>query len=95
MHSARQWIGAFLLELGGLDALVFTAGIGENRTEMRAAICGGLEGFGLRLDGKKNRDAQACEAFISEADSKVRALVIPTNEELVVAREVRRLLERS
>ncbi len=95
VHSARHWIGAFLVELGGLDALVFTAGIGENRPEMRAGICAGLENFGLSLDAEANREVRAREAIVSASDSKVRVMVIPTNEELVVAREVRRLLERS
>lgn len=95
VHSARHWVGAFLLELGGMDALVFTAGIGENRPEMRAGICAGLEQFGLRLDPEKNHEARARETVVSTEDSRVRVMVIPTNEELVVAREVRRLLEGS
>ena len=93
VHSARHWIGAYLAELNGADALVFTAGIGENRTEMREAICANLNQLGIVLDLEKNRAVQAQEAVISANHSRVQVLVIPTNEELVVAREARRLLE--
>jgi acetate kinase len=92
VHSARHWIGSFLVELGGLDALVFTAGIGENRAEMRETICGGMEWLGVKLDPELNGRTRGVEGEVSAVDSKVRVLVIPTNEELVVAREVRRLL---
>lgn len=92
-HSARHWIGAYHLELNGLDALVFTAGIGENRASMRKAICADLDQLGIMLDDEANESAQATEAVISATDSKVKVMVIPTNEELVVAREVKRFLE--
>ncbi len=93
IHEARRWVGSFLLELDGLDALVFTAGIGENSAGVRAGICAGLPRMGLRLDPDANARARAAEAVISAPDSQVKVLVIPTNEELVVAREARRLLE--
>jgi acetate kinase len=92
IHSIRHWIGAFMIELGGLDALVFTAGIGENNPDLRAAVCQGLEGFGLKLDPSKNSSCRATEGDISTADSSARILVIPANEELVLAREVFRKL---
>jgi len=92
VHSARHWIGSFLVELGGLDALVFTAGIGENRAEMRETICGGMDWLGVKLDLELNARTRGVEGVVSAVDSKVRVMVIPTNEELVVAREVRRLL---
>lgn len=94
VHEIRRWLGAYLVELGGLDALVFTAGIGENRPEIRAAVCAGLEAFGLALDPAQNAAARGREARISPPDRPVQVWVIPTNEELVVAREVKRLLER-
>lgn len=94
-HSARHWIGSFHLELNGLDALVFTAGIGENRASIRKAICANLDQLGIELDDDANDSAQATEAVISAADSKVKVMVIPTNEELVVAREVKRFLENT
>ncbi|RPJ33627.1 MAG: acetate/propionate family kinase [Verrucomicrobiaceae bacterium] len=92
VHSIRHWIGAFMIELGGIDALVFTAGIGENNAGLRAAVCKGLEGFGLHLDSSKNDACRATEADIATADSPARILVIPANEELVLAREVFRKL---
>jgi len=95
VHEIRRWLGAYLIELGGLDALVFTAGIGENRPEIRAAVCAGLEAFGIALDLAQNAAAQGREIRISPPDRPVQVWVIPTNEELVVAREVKRLLERT
>jgi acetate kinase len=91
-HAARHWAGAFLWEMGGLEALVFTAGIGENRPAIRAAVCAGLEGLGLRLDPARNAACMGTEAVISADDSAVKVLVIPANEELVLAREVFRKL---
>jgi acetate kinase len=92
VHSIRHWIGAFMIELGGIDALVFTAGIGENGADIRAAVCDKLENFGIRLDSAKNDACQATEADIGTSDSCARILVIPANEELVLAREVFRKL---
>ena len=91
--SARHWIGSYFLQLNGADAIVFTAGIGENRAELRAAICANLENLGIKIDAEKNNSTRATEAVINAADSKVKIFVIPTNEELVVAREAKRFLE--
>jgi acetate kinase len=91
--SARHWIGGYFLELNGVDAIVFTAGIGENRADIRAAICANLENLGIRIDVEKNISTRATEAEISVPDSRVKIFVIPTNEELVVARETKRFLE--
>ncbi len=91
--STRHWIGSFFLQLNGVDAIVFTAGIGENRADLRAAICANLENLGIKLDAEKNAATKANEAVISAADSLVKIFVIPTNEELVVARETKRFLE--
>lgn len=91
--SARHWIGSYFLQLNGADALVFTAGVGENQVGLRAAICANLENLGLKLDAAKNNSTRATEAVINTADSQVKIFVIPTNEELVVAREAKRFLE--
>jgi acetate kinase len=91
VHSARHWLGAFYLQLNGCDALVFTAGIGENNPALRAAICANLDQLGLVLDPAKN-SALHGEGEISAADSRVKVFVIPANEELVVARETLRWL---
>ena len=92
-QQARHWIGAFFLELNGTDALVFTAGIGENRPAFRKAICANLDQLGIVLDPAKNESTKAQEGIISAPDSRVKVMVIPANEELVVAREVKRFLE--
>jgi acetate kinase len=93
--SARHWIGSYFFELNGADAIVFTAGIGENRPELRQAICANLDQLGIALDAPKNNSTKAQEAVISASDSRVKVLVIPANEELVVAREVKRFLEKT
>lgn len=95
VSEARRWIGGYLLQLNGADALVFTAGIGENRSELRAAICANLDQLGIQLAPAKNDTLRATEGIVSADSSRVKVLVIPTNEELVVAREARRLLERN
>ncbi len=92
VHSARHWIGSFLLELNGCDALVFTAGIGENNPGLRAAICAQADRLGVVLDPAKNAAQDGDEGEISAAGSGVRVFVIPANEELVVARETRRCI---
>ena len=91
--SARHWIGSYFLQLNGADAIVFTAGTGENQAAIRAAICANLENLGIKIDAAKNNSTRATEAIISAADSQVKIFVIPTNEELVVAREAKRFLE--
>jgi acetate kinase len=95
VHEARRWIGSYYLELNGVDALVFTAGIGENRPAFREAVCANLDQLGIVLDAAKNGSVKTQEEVISAPDSRVKVLVIPTNEELVVAREVKRYLEKA
>jgi acetate kinase len=94
VHQARHWIGSFFLDLNGADALVFTAGIGENDAAVRKEVCAHLDQLGIELDEEKNASIRAEEAVISSSDSKVKIMVIPANEELVVAREVKRLLDQ-
>lgn len=94
VHGIRHWLGSFAFALGGLDAVVFTAGIGENSDWLRKEICRGLEGFGLQLDNELNSACRGEEAQISSAQSRVAVFVIPANEELVIARETARILQR-
>ena len=94
IHQARHWIGSLFLQLNGVDALVFTAGIGENHPPIRRAVCDNLSELGILLDQEKNSVTRATEATISAPASRVKVMVIPTNEELVVAREVKRFLEK-
>jgi acetate kinase len=94
VHQARHWIGSYYLQLNGIDALVFTAGIGENDVLVRKAICANLDQLGILLDETRNTAVKSCEAVISAPESAVKVLVVPANEELVVAREVKRLLNK-
>ena len=86
-YRIRKYIGAYALALGALDAVVFTAGVGENDDRMRAKVLEGLEGLGIVLDAERNADPRALGPEISAADSRVRVLVVPTNEELAIARD--------
>jgi acetate kinase len=95
VHQTRHWIGAYFLQLNGADALVFTAGIGENQSALRQAICADLDQLGLALDPALNASVIGKQALISAPSSRVKIMVIPTNEELVVAREVQRFLRKS
>ncbi len=95
VYETRRWMGSYYLLLNGADALAFTAGIGENRAEIRESICTGLDQLGIRLDLEKNRALRGVEGEISMPDSKAKVFVIPANEELVVAREVKRFMEKN
>jgi acetate kinase len=86
VSTIRQYTGAYLAILGGADAIVFTGGIGENSTKIRAEALQNLEFAGIRLDPEKNEVAKG-ETRISTDDSKTQIWVIPTNEELIVARQ--------
>jgi acetate kinase len=90
-YRARKYIGAYLAAMGGADAVVFTGGIGENAAEVRTRICEGLEWFGLELDPAQNQALVNCkEGVISRAGSRLAAYVIPTDEELLIARDTAR-----
>jgi acetate kinase len=84
--SIRKYIGQFLVELNGADAIIFTAGIGENHPKLRADVCSNLDFAGIALDPEINAATVATEGRISREDSKVEVWVLPTNEELVIAR---------
>ncbi len=88
----RRYLGGMLVELGGLDVLVFTGGIGENGVRIREGVCANLEGLGIGLDAAANA-APRGETKISSANSRTEIWTIPTNEELVVARQTRDLLQ--
>ena len=82
----KKYIGAYAAVMGGADAIVFTAGLGENSASNREAICEGLEFMGAKIDSEKN-NVRGKEVVVSTDDSKVKVLVIPTNEELMIARD--------
>ena len=85
-HKVRFYIGAYIAEMNGVDAIVFTAGVGENDVYMRDIICTNLGNLGIKLDPIKNK-VRGKETEISTEDSKVKLLLIPTNEELMIARD--------
>ncbi len=89
-YGIKKHIGAYAAAMGGIDAIVFTAGIGENSSTVRKHVLEGLEFLGVKLDEKKN-DVRGKERIISTGDSTVSALVVPTNEELVIARDTKEL----
>jgi acetate kinase len=92
--EVRRHLGGLLVELGGLDVLVFTGGIGENGIGVRRAVCQHLEELGIVLDGQANESARG-ETKIHAAESRVQIWVVPTNEELIVARQAKQLLAQS
>lgn len=93
-HRARKYLGAYLAVLGGADAVVFSGGIGENSPSVRAKICAGMEWCGLLLDEKRNDTAVGIEASVSSPDSKILVYVIPSDEELLIARETANLMKK-
>ncbi len=93
VYSVRKYIGSYAVQMGGVDVLVFTAGVGENDGKMREAITKNLEFLGISVDTEKNLATRGSEEIISTPDSKVKVIVIPTNEELMIARESAELLK--
>ncbi len=91
-YRVAKYIGSYTAAMNGVDAITFTAGVGENDTQMREEICEYLGYLGVKIDKEKNAQAQGQEAEISTADSKVKVFVIPTNEELAIARETKALV---
>jgi len=92
VKEIRRHAGSMVFEMGGVDALVFTAGIGENGVNIRSAVCENLEEFGIELDPERNRMGEG-EYQLQSPSSRVEIWVIPTNEELVVPWQTRELLE--
>ncbi len=93
-YQVSKFIGGYMVSLGGCDAIVFTAGVGENQASHRAEICKALAFVGVKLDPEKNEAmVRGKEGEISAPDSKIKVFVIPTNEELVIARDTKALVE--
>jgi len=93
-YRNRKYLGAYMAVLGRVDAIVFTAGIGENDAIVRAASLKGLEAFGIRIDPEKNSQRAKTARCISRPDSSVQIFVIPTNEELAIAREAATVVKK-
>ncbi|EHO73260.1 acetate kinase [Segatella maculosa] len=94
-YRIKKYIGAYAAALGGVDAIVFTAGVGENQTGTREQACAGLEFLGIKIDKAKNATIHGEEAIISTPDSKVKVVVVPTDEEIVIARDTKELVEKA
>ena len=90
-YEVKKYIGAYAAAMGGVDCIVFTAGVGENTPRVRAESCSGLEFMGVKIDKERNESVKK-EGEINTDDSKVKVLVIPTNEELMIARETMELI---
>jgi acetate kinase len=93
-YRVRKYIGAYAAVLGGVDALVFTGGIGEKSADLRSKICDGLDFLGIKLDEKKNKNPGKWAGAINRDDSPAKILVIPTWEELMIARETFEIVQK-
>ena len=91
-YQIKKFIGSYAAAMGGVDAVIFTGGIGENDSSMRALVCEDMEFLGMKLDAERNNVRE--EAKISADDSKVEIWVIPTNEELLIARDTMEIVSK-
>lgn len=91
-YRLRKYIGAYAAAMDGVDVIVFTAGVGENSVQLREKICSNLTYLGVQLDAERNREASSISREITTDDSKVKVLVVPTNEEWVIARDTYHLV---
>jgi acetate kinase len=94
VRAIRHYLGAFLVSLGGVDAITFSGGIGENSALIRSAVLENLSAFGIECDEAKNASVEG-EGVISRDNSAVKILVIPANEELIIARDTMAVVERA
>jgi len=90
-YQCRKFIGSYAAAMGGVDVVVFTAGIAENTADIRLGACDGMSYMGIQIDPYKNAAVRGREAIVSTDESKVKVLVVPTNEELAIARETARI----
>jgi acetate kinase len=93
-YRVKKYIGAYMAALGGLDCLVFTAGIGERSAEVRKMICAGLKDIGIQLDHELNKRCFSSEMVVSSEESRVKIVVVPTDEEHVIASETYRIASK-
>lgn len=92
-YRVKKYVGAYAAAMGGCDVLVFTAGVGENQSAIREVVCQDMEFMGIKLDVEKNNQIHGEEAIISTPDSKVKVVVIPTDEELMIASDTMALVK--
>ncbi|MGM0880421.1 MAG: acetate/propionate family kinase [Bacillota bacterium] len=94
-YRLKKYIGAYAAAMNGLDTLVFTAGVGENSVALRKAVCEGITFLGIELDEERNEERRKDVREISKSSSRVKVLVVPTNEELLIARDTYNLVKKS
>ena len=87
IHEIKRFVGGYAAEMGGIDTIIFTGGIGENDGGVRERVCTDMEFLGLKIDSELNNEASRKEKFFSTKDSRVEAMVLPTNEEIMIARD--------
>lgn len=92
-NRIKKFVGEYAAEMGGVDLIVFTGGVGENSSEMRETVCSGLEFMGVKFDREANRGVRGVDKILSAPDSKVKVAVIATNEELVIATDTYNLVK--
>jgi acetate kinase len=92
-YRVKKYIGSYAAAMGGVDVVIFTGGVGENGDDTRASICQGLEFIGVEVDPAKNKKLRSKEAVISKDGAKVKVMVVPTNEELVIAQDTMQIVE--
>jgi acetate kinase len=94
-YRIKKYIGSYAAALGGVDILVFTGGVGENQAITRSEVCKNMEFMGIELDEELNASVRAKEVVISKPSSKVKVLIIPTDEELTIARDTVEILKQN
>ena len=94
VYQIQKFIGSYVAALNGVDAIVFTAGLGENQDTLRERICTNMEYLGIKFDHEANKGVRGKEKKISAPDSKVAVYIVPTNEELVIARDTKAIVEK-
>ena len=93
-YEIKKYIGSYTAAMNGLDVVIFTGGIGENAPEVRRDVCADMDFFGIKLDNAKNDEIKGKLCKISAPDSKVEVWVVPTNEELLIARDTLALISK-
>ena len=93
-YRIKKYVGSYAAALGGVDILVFTGGVGENQASARKAVCENMEYMGIELDEELNDSVRAKEVVISKPTSKVKVLIIPTDEELTIAKDTVEILNQ-
>ena len=91
----KKFIGEYAAEMGGVDLIIFTGGVGENSADLRRSVCSNMEFLGLKFDDEVNSRSRGVDAILSTPDSKVKVATIATNEELVIATDTYNLVKNA